>query len=73
MSYTTSVARFGSGGMMVVGRGVRRVGHRMVSETSDVLAVMPWYTVHNGGVFISQLRASAFFLYDSGMTLTRKP
>jgi hypothetical protein len=58
---------------MVVGRGVRRVGHRMVRETSDVVAAMPWYTVLSGGVFSSQLHASAVFLYNHSTRPTQKP
>jgi hypothetical protein len=50
---------------MVVGRGVRRDGHRMVSDASNVLVVMPWYTVLNGGVLSSQLCTSATVLYGS--------
>ena len=65
MSYTTSVVKFGSGGIMVVGRGVRRDGHRMVSDASNVLVVMPWYTVLSGGVLNSQLCTSATVLYGS--------
>lgn len=50
---------------MVVGRGVRRDGHRMVSAASNVLVVMPWYTVLSGGVLNSQLCTSATVLYGS--------
>lgn len=50
------MVRLGSGGTRVVGRGIRFVWNRRVSDVMDGLLMMPCHIVWSGLVLSSQLR-----------------